>query len=141
MPVIPPDLDAEAGNQPSELSCPACPGVLRVRVEGARGYLEFTCRIGHRFSAHETFVAKEQSVEDRLWAAVLGFEEIAALAHDLAAHATRYGWPDAAAYDEREARATAQAAAVRQLVAAQRPIVLTSPDAAVDPPGPSGLDA
>jgi hypothetical protein len=130
MSVIPPNLDGQAGDQPSELGCPACPGTLRVRAEGRRGYLEFTCRIGHRFSAHETFVAKERAAEDHLWAAVLGFEEIAALAHDLAAHATRYGWPEASAYNEREASAMAQAAAVRQLVVNQRPIVLPSPETA-----------
>jgi two-component system chemotaxis response regulator CheB len=127
MPVSPQDLDAASGEQPSELGCPACPGTLRVRVEGDRGYLEFTCRIGHRFSAHETFAAKEECAEDRLWAAILAFEEIAALAHDLAAHATRYGWPEAAAYDERRARATAQATAVRRVVAEHRPITLTLP--------------
>jgi two-component system chemotaxis response regulator CheB len=138
MPVIPPDVVADSVDQPSELGCPTCPGTLRVRVEGPQGYVEFTCRIGHRFSAHETFAAKEQAAEDRLWAAVLTFEEIAALAHDLAAHAARYGWPEAAAYHERHARATAQAAAVRQLLADHRPITLTAPDAAVD--GRHGTD-
>lgn len=141
MSVIPSNLDADAGDQPSELSCPACPGTLRVRVEGQQGYLEFTCRIGHRFSAEETFLAKEQSAEDRLWAALLSFEEIAALAHDLAIHATRYGWPETAAYDQREARATAQAAAVRQLVADHRPIVLPSSETAGEGLGRSDLDA
>jgi two-component system, chemotaxis family, protein-glutamate methylesterase/glutaminase len=141
MSVIPTNLDADAGDQPSELGCPACPGTLRVRVEGQQGYLEFTCRIGHRFSAHETFLAKEQRAEDRLWAALLTFEEVAALAHDLAIHASRYGWPEAAAYDQREASAMAQAAAVRRLVAHHRPIVLPSSATAADGLGRSDLDA
>jgi two-component system chemotaxis response regulator CheB len=141
MSVIPPDLDARTGDQPSELSCPACPGTLKVRAEGEQGYLRFTCRIGHRFSAEETLIAKEQIAEDRLWAAVLSFEEIAALAHDLAAHATRYGGPGAAAYDERRARATAQAAAVRQLVTDNRPITLTTLGVTADRSGSADLDA
>jgi hypothetical protein len=105
-------------------------GTERLSAAHFTAYLEFNCRIGHRFSAHETFIAKEQTAEDNLWAAVLGFEEIAALAHDLAAHAIRYGWPEASAYHEREASAMAQAAAVRQLVADHRPIALPSPETA-----------
>jgi hypothetical protein len=71
---------------------------------------------------------------------VLSFEEIAALAHDLAAHAARYGWPEAAVYDERHAMAMAHAAALRQLVADNLPIRLSSPGPAGDRLGQADRD-
>jgi hypothetical protein len=122
---IPPHLDPDAGDQLTGIGCPECPGALQVRAEGTRGYLLFTCRISHIYSADDLLVGKEKIAEDRLWAAVLAFEEMAALLSDLEAHAVRHGHPEAhRPYQERRARATAQAQMLRQIAEDNRPINL-----------------
>lgn len=125
---IPPRLDSEAGDQLTGIGCPECPGALEVRCEGERGYLVFTCRIGHAYSADDLLVGKEKAVEDRLWAAVLAFEEIAAILGDLETHAESHGQPEAGRpYRERRARAQAQAQTFRRLAEENRPINLADP--------------
>jgi two-component system chemotaxis response regulator CheB len=89
------------------VSCPTCPGVLRVAAVGTA--LLFRCRIGHVFDAAELIAAKEQRTEELLWAAVEALEELAAILRDT----HRDG--------ERAERAAAEAAALRQLVAHTKP--------------------
>jgi two-component system chemotaxis response regulator CheB len=122
---LPPQLKRGAGDQPTGIACAECPGALVVRVEGVHGHLRFTCRIGHTFGADDLLAAKERVTEDRVWAAVLGFEELAALLRDLDAHAARHdGAARTRGYPDRAARARALAFALRQLVEEDQPIRL-----------------
>jgi hypothetical protein len=59
------------------IACPDCCGVLAVRIEGRDKELSFVCRIGHTDDVTELLSAKEEALEDRLWSAVTGFEELA----------------------------------------------------------------
>ena len=129
-----PPVDPAAGNQLTGIGCPECPGALEVRGEGERGYLVFTCRIGHAYSTYDLLAGKEKAVEDRLWAAVLAFEEMAAILRDLEAHAVSHGEPEASGpYGERRARARAQAETFRRLAEENRPIRLADPTAPAEP--------
>ncbi len=131
---IPPGLDPAAGDQLTGIGCPECPGALEVRREGERGYLVFTCRIGHAYSTHDLLAGKEKAAEDRLWATVLAFEEMAAILGDLEAHALSQGAPEASRpYRERRARAQAQAETFRRLAEENRPIRLADPAAPAEP--------
>jgi two-component system, chemotaxis family, protein-glutamate methylesterase/glutaminase len=125
MHALPPDLEACASACITGIGCPDCPGTLEVRVEGDCGHLRFECRIGHVYSAEGLLEEKEESAEERLWAAVLSFEEMAVTLDDLGAHAARHGRPQAQhSYQERQARARALAAALRQLAEQDRPLRL-----------------
>jgi two-component system chemotaxis response regulator CheB len=66
------------------VSCPECPGVLRLSEEGGRGFLVFRCRIGHAYSADELLRAKEERLECLQWAGITARDELAALLEDLA---------------------------------------------------------
>jgi hypothetical protein len=63
----------------TDLGCPACRGVLYVSVLGKHGWLSFDCRVGHAFSVDSLLVAKEEQLEQSLWAVVEVLEEIAQL--------------------------------------------------------------
>ena len=67
-----------------------CAGVLAVQREG-RGTLAFLCRVGHSLSVDELLLAKEEKIEDDMWANVRGLEELLALLSDLEAYAVRNG--------------------------------------------------
>jgi two-component system, chemotaxis family, protein-glutamate methylesterase/glutaminase len=110
------------------LGCPECPGSLTVWQEGDQGYLRFECRIEHTFSTDDVLAGKERRAEDHLWAAVLAFEEIAALLGDLERHAARHGGViNEPAYAERRAAARKLAAGLRDLISHDRPISLDVP--------------
>ncbi len=127
---LPPGLEASAVQHLTGIGCPDCPGVLQVRVEGERGFLQFECRIGHVYSLDGLLAEKEKKTEDRLWTAVLSFEEMAAMLQDLEAHAARHGRSGAvSSYQERRGRVRAVASALRRLAEADRPVRL-------DPAGP-----
>lgn len=130
---IPPNLSPEDGEQPAQLGCVECPGTLVVTAQGDHAYLLFTCRIGHRYSVDDLFAGKEKAAEDRLWAAVLAFEEIAALANDVGRHGSQHGWwDDSGEYADRATRAAAVAAALRRVVEHDRPIPLAEPPSMPD---------
>src|SRR5262245_25783696 len=69
--------------QVTGIACPDCCGVLAVRAEGHERNLSFLCRIGHTYDVTELLSAKEETLEERLWSAVTGFEELVALLADL----------------------------------------------------------
>ena len=50
------------------LTCPDCAGVLRVGRKGHKGYMAYICQVGHRFSTRSLMEAKEEQVEQALWA-------------------------------------------------------------------------
>ncbi len=125
---LPPDgVDVFTG-----LVCPDCRGSLVVRLH--RGHATFVCRVGHAFSTAELIAGKESALETRMWEAVYAFEELAVRLSGLDRHhlAQEAG---AAAGRQRTAQAQEQAARLRSIIQADRP--LTSREPAGPGPGPA----
>ena len=126
---IPPRLDDGAAHV-TGLSCPDCGGVLKVETQGRDATLVFECRIGHTFDVPELLAAKEERLEEHLWAANTLLEELAELLTDL----TQLGDGDrqdagaVRAFRERAGRAKGNAAAVRRVIRESRPVDLAPAD-------------
>ena len=69
----------------TRLACPECGGALAEGVLPRITY--YRCHVGHQFSPQALVAAQAESAEAKLWAAVAGLEETAALARHLAEHA------------------------------------------------------
>ena len=128
---LPPRLGSSVEPQVTGISCPDCGGVLGVRHEGRNGWLLFECRIGHTLDVPELLSAKEERLEGLLWGANTLLREMVALLLDLSAHGSRHAESPASirAYVQRALQARANADAVREVLAASRPVDL----AAVEP--------
>jgi hypothetical protein len=126
---IPPGLQA-GGSQVTGVSCPDCRGVLNVQVEGREATLVFECRIGHTFDVSELVAAKEERLEEYLWAANTVLEELTVLLSELAEVGPDHGEPLSAAraYEERAVRARRSAAALRAFIRDTRPVDLAPED-------------
>jgi two-component system chemotaxis response regulator CheB len=80
-------LSAEFGRRSAELEhavatdngCPECRGVLYVSERGQHGWLSFQCRVGHAYSADSLLEAKEEQLEESLWATVEVLDELVQL--------------------------------------------------------------
>ena len=69
--------------RPLNATCPDCRGPLSEVIEhGAR---EYRCLVGHRFSTIGLLRAHSEAQERALWAAVVGLEEAAVIAREIAA--------------------------------------------------------
>lgn len=133
---LPPHITPGAGRQLSGLACPDCPGALTVEVQGRKGHLHFTCRIGHTYAVPALLAAKEQAVEERLWSAVLTVEEMAALLRDLEGQAARQCWSDVEGpCRERAGDLEAHARTLRRLIEQDRPLSLGFEAPASEEPG------
>jgi two-component system chemotaxis response regulator CheB len=109
--------DPDAGERLTRLSCPDCCGVLAVRVEGAHGHVLFVCRIGHRYSIRDVLAAKEERLEERLWAALQALQEMADFLGELAEQAERQGLSSlVATFGDRAHRAEAAAHRLRAVI-------------------------
>jgi hypothetical protein len=132
MQAIPPAINNETAPSESQVSglvCPDCPGVLTVEPQGHKGHLHFTGRIGHAFALPEVLLAKEQAIEERLWATVLALEEMAALLRDLGDQVERECGEDVAqAGRQRQPTIEALSQHVRRLIEADRPLNLHRDD-------------
>jgi hypothetical protein len=129
MHALPPRLEA-GGSQVTGVSCPECGGVLMVQTEGRDATLVFECRIGHTLDVPELLAAKEERLEDHMWAANTLLHELVALLEDLAASGPDHGELAASirAYRERAARARVNAASLRGVITACRPVDLAAAD-------------
>lgn len=109
------------------VACPDCSGVLGVRAEGRDAFLVFVCRIEHSYDVAELLTAKEEQLEERLWAAVVGLEEMAKLLGDLATVGGGHGESAGArrAYEARAAAAQRHVEALRAIVNDIRPVDLS----------------
>jgi hypothetical protein len=122
---LPPRL--EPGNfQVTGISCPDCGGVLMVRTEGRDSTLLFECRIGNTLDVPELLAAKEDRLEEHLWAAHTSLEELIQLLQDLVVRGAEHGETVGAiqAYRERAARARVNTASLREVITACRPVNL-----------------
>jgi hypothetical protein len=122
---LPPRLE-QGVFQVSGISCPDCGGVLMVRTEGRDATLVFECRIGNTLDVPELLAAKEERLEEHLWAAHTVLEELTQLLQDLMAVGAEHGETLTAiqAYRERAARARANAASLREAIRTCRPVNL-----------------
>ena len=111
------------------IACPDCSGVLEVEVQGHKGHLHFRCRIRHGYSLPSLLTVKEQILESRLWAVVTACEELATLLGDLDGHAGRQcGTALADSCRSRRAMLQRLAVRLRELIAADRPMVVDFQD-------------
>jgi two-component system chemotaxis response regulator CheB len=96
--------------------------VLAVREEGRKGHLAFSCRVGHSFSGESLLEAKEEQLEDSLWASVEVFEEIVILHQELGARARANDAAHIAlAYERRVKRAEALMKTLRGIISQDGP--------------------
>lgn len=107
---LPDELESVGGEHVTGVSCPDCPGVLRVRLEGDHQHV-FTCRIGHVYTLDELIARKERRIEEQHWHVVVALEELSALLRDAGVHPERAG------------AASEQAQVVRDLVDRTEPAV------------------
>jgi hypothetical protein len=126
---IPPRLEDGTAHV-SGVSCPDCGGVLQVETEGRDATLVFECRIGHTYDVPELLAAKEDRLEEHLWAANTLLEELVQLLTDLAQHGDAHGEPAGAAraFRERASRARSSAVVLRTVIRDTRPVDLAPTD-------------
>jgi hypothetical protein len=95
----------------------------------------FECRIGHSFDVPELLAAKEERLEDHLWAASTVLQELVELLLDLAEHGTRHdeSADSVQTFRVRATRARGNALALRRLIEDVCPVDLApaKPDSAV----------
>src|SRR5947199_8370752 len=120
---VPSEPGAGRSEDVTGVSCPECPGVLAVSVEGDSRFFYFRCRIGHAFSVNDLLAAKEKRLEDHLWAVVTALDELATLLQDLAREGALHQIP----YEDRVALARRHAEAMRRLIEENRPVQLDEP--------------
>lgn len=124
---LPPSLDSSDDDQVTGIGCPHCPGVMQARMGPDGASIRFRCRIGHVLSLDELLEAKEGRAEDRVWAAVLAFEELAVLYADLSKRTDCAPSPvRKRAYRTRCEAARGVAAALRALIERDQPVDLSS---------------
>jgi two-component system, chemotaxis family, protein-glutamate methylesterase/glutaminase len=132
---LPPALVPDQADRVSGITCPVCHGCLAVRAEGA-GHLHFTCRVGHSLSLREVLTSLEQYLEDTLWNAIRGSEELVALLDDVIAYRARLPevTPDGS-YEPRRRRAAEQVRVLRALVDGDEPITFSEEPSGGERPG------
>ncbi len=118
---LPPGWDGRAGPQLTAVTCPDCPGILTLSVQGDARYLHFECRIGHSYSVGELIALKERRLEETLWSSITALDELLALLEDLG---SRIPGRD---YADRLARGRRHLAAVRQICDENKPTELDHP--------------
>ena len=83
MSTFPAHVRSSDGEQRSDLICPNCGGVIRVRAEGSNDMLVFECMVGHLYTLEDFVVGKEDHIEDTMWAVIYAYQELAAFLSDL----------------------------------------------------------
>ncbi len=100
--------------------CPECGGVLSEHEQG--GTVQWSCRIGHRYSPESLIDAQASDVEAALWTAVRALEDRALLLARLADQVSRRGHHRAGErFHRRAADAEQQARLIRDTIAAAGP--------------------
>jgi len=94
-----------------EATCPDCRGPMSVSAYG--GFREYSCLVGHRYSARGLLQAHSETQEKSLWAAVVALEESANLVQEIASD-----FPDdlAKRLQGQVAKKMGQAAAIRRIL-------------------------
>jgi two-component system chemotaxis response regulator CheB len=117
-----PAPDRPEGEQVTAV-CPECGGVLQEHAEA--GFLQWECRVGHRYSPNTLIDAQADDVEGALWAAVRALEDRAALLKRMANQAEQRGQVRSARRFRRQSQAASeQSGTVRQALAGAAGTVL-----------------
>jgi len=140
MRALPKDLQAGSREELTGLICPDCAGSLSVTVLfGSSVSLLYACRIGHTYSTTELLAAKEQRLEERLWAALYSFEELATLLQEMDGEQPEDGFVERHGEDLRARVRSAgeNARRIREILEADRPLPVAPWTAPVGdhPPG------
>lgn len=104
-------LDQAEVKQPIEATCPDCRGPLSVSAYD--GLREYSCLVGHRYSARILLQAHSETQEKSLWAAVVALEEAANLVREVASD---FPVEVAARLQAQVARKMEQATAIRRIL-------------------------
>jgi two-component system chemotaxis response regulator CheB len=78
----------EEPGPPSEVTCPACGGVLTVSGEDP---LRFRCRVGHAYNLDSLLANQNDALEQSLWTALRALEERSALLDRMSSRAAKRG--------------------------------------------------
>ena len=99
-----------------QATCPDCRGPLSESAYGE--FREYSCLVGHRYSARALLLAHSETQEKSLWAAVVALEEAANLVQQTASD-----FPEEVAkrLQEQAARKLQQAAEIRRILAQLEP--------------------
>jgi two-component system, chemotaxis family, protein-glutamate methylesterase/glutaminase len=130
MDALPADMPADGIETFTGVVCPDCRGSVTVRIH--KTHAVFTCRVGHSYSADELIGGKEGALEVRLWEAVYALEELAVLLTDLDRRHLANG-ADPVESPQRIAQAREQAARLRAIIQADRPVAPAPPGGAGGP--------
>ena len=74
---------------PIKVNCPDCSGVISLDRDARTGHLRYVCQIGHVYSVEEVAVAKEDQIENAMWAVVNLLEHADLIYGDLLHEARR----------------------------------------------------
>jgi len=133
MHTLPEDLTRNSGEHLSGLICPDCGGNLVVALIGD-AHLHFRCRVGHSYALLELLAAKEERLENALWAAVYHLEELSALVNDVLPRVEHEPSLHEAFLRRRDLAADLSKA-VRHLIAADQPLGRADPRTRPEPEG------
>jgi len=86
---------------PSDLTCPECRGPLWEERQGR--IVEYTCRVGHRYTPVAMEAEHRSTVERSLWSSVVALEEAAEIAEKLAPELSESAPDEARRYREQAA--------------------------------------
>ena len=75
---------------PSRLTCPECGGAVWELVD--EGVVRYRCHVGHGYTAKTMMAAQSDALEDALWSALRGLEEMAEMSRRMAARAEKGNW-------------------------------------------------
>jgi two-component system, chemotaxis family, protein-glutamate methylesterase/glutaminase len=131
---LPPSVFEGHERHVTGISCPECAGVLEVQREG-HGNLRFVCRVGHALSVDELLGAKEDKIENDMWATVRAHEELVVLLEDLEVYARRYGRTQIGGpHGDRISQARELAERIRAILDETRPVDLAGTGDLAAPP-------
>lgn len=87
--------------RPTDLTCPECRGPLSEERQGR--IIEFTCRVGHRYTPQAMEAEHRSTVERSLWSSLVALEEAAEIAEKLAPQLSQSAPDEARRYREQAA--------------------------------------
>jgi two-component system chemotaxis response regulator CheB len=128
--LLPDVVPADGGARFTGIACPDYSGVLTLKAHGS--LVTFACRVGHMYSCAELLAAKEELLERRLWIAFSSLDELAMLLEDF--HREGLEPTQSEAHRRRGAIAREQAARVRDIIEADRPLLPQATEATGDAP-------
>lgn len=91
-------------------TCPECNGALVRLVE--EKIIRYRCHTGHAYTASSLLADVSEKVEDMLWKAMRGMEEMVMLMNNISEHFKKLDHPDAAIYFQKKSERSANQARI-----------------------------